>query len=259
LDTNIFHGLRDEIIRNAQKVLYSGLILIIGLLVSHLAKRWLRPILNRSRIRDDILLKNFFLRTVTFCLLSLTILTSLSQIGIDVRTFIAGLGITGLIIGFALRDTLSNFAAGLLLLSYRPFRAGELIEVEGAQGVVEELTIVNMQMTTTDGVRVILPNSKVWGAKIINYSLSQRRRIEITLNVREDDIERAMNSILSEIGQDERALKTPPPSVQVISMGSDKATLRVWIWTTPQNFSDLGSDAYMRVLRVLQDDEIQIL
>jgi small conductance mechanosensitive channel len=259
LDTNIFHNLKDGIIQNAQKVLYSSLILVIGLLVSHLVKRWLRPILDRSRIRDDILLKNFFLRTVTFCLLSLTILTSLGQIGIEVRTFIAGLGITGLIIGFALRDTLSNFAAGLLLLSYRPFRAGELIEVEGAQGVVEELTIVNMQMTTTEGVRVILPNSKVWGAKIINYSLSQRRRIEITLNVREGDIEPAINSILFEIKEDERALKTPPPSVQIISLGNDKATLRIWIWTTPQNFSDFGSDAYMRILKALQDNEIQIV
>jgi small conductance mechanosensitive channel len=259
LDTSIFHTVKDHIIQNAPKVLYSILILVIGLLASHLVKRWLRPILDRSRIRDDILLKSFFLRAVTFCLLALTILTSLANIGIDVRTFIAGLGITGLIIGFALRDTLSNFAAGLLLLTYRPFRAGELIEVEGTQGVVEEMTIVNMQMTTTDGVRVILPNSKVWGTKITNYSLSQRRRIEITLNVREDDIEPAVNSILLTIKNDDRTLKTPPPSVQVTSVGGDKAALRIWVWTDPKNFSDLGSDIYRQTLKDLRDNEIQTI
>ena len=152
------------------------LILLIGVLASKLSKRSLRAVLNRSRVRDDVLLKNFFLRTVSVSILIAATILALQTLGLPIGSLIAGLGITGLILGFGLRDTLSNFASGLLLLIYRPFRAGELIEVEGALGVVEELTIVNMQMTTTDGVRVIMPNSKVWGAKIVNHALGQRRR-----------------------------------------------------------------------------------
>src|SRR5215210_5255723 len=150
-----------------QNVLLALVILVVALAFSRVARKWLTALLNRSRVRDDLLLKSFFIRTLTLSVYLLAVLAALDTIGLQVRTFIAGLGITGLILGFGLRDTLSNFASGLLLLIYRPFRAGELIEVEGSQGVVDELTIVNMQMTTTDGVRVIMPHSKVWGSKII--------------------------------------------------------------------------------------------
>ena len=251
--------LKNELATNGRKILYAALILIIGLFISTFTKRWLKPILDRSRIHQDILLKSFFLRATSLFIATLTILTALATIGFDVRTFIAGLGITGLIIGFGLKDILSNFAAGLLLLIYRPFRAGELIEVEGTHGTVEEMTIVNMQMTTSDGVRVIMPNSKVWGAKIINYSLSQRRRLELTIKVREDDADIAINSILSAITDDDRALKTPAPTVQITSIANDAATLNIWVWTLPSDFTQFGTDAYKLIFKALHESEIQIL
>ncbi|MGA9772392.1 MAG: mechanosensitive ion channel family protein [Blastocatellia bacterium] len=251
--------LRSEFTTKGKDILYAALILISGVLISALTKRWLKPILDRSRVRQDLLLKSFFLRATSLFITILTILTALATIGFDVRTFIAGLGITGLIIGFGLRDILSNFAAGLLLLIYRPFRAGELIEVEGTHGTVEEMTIVNMQMTTTDGVRVIMPNSKVWGAKIINYSLSQRRRLEIIIKVREDEADNAINSILSTITSDPRSLKTPAPTVRITSITNDTATLTIWVWTLPADFTQFGTDAYMLLLNALRSDEIQIL
>ena len=175
-----FETIKAFILQHAVQWLTALIILMIGVLASKLARRWMRSILDRSRVREDVLLKNFFLRSVSVSIIITATLIALEKVSVPVTSLIAGLGITGIILGFALRDTLSNFAAGLLLLIYRPFRAGELIEVEGAHGVVEELTIVNMQMTTTDGVRVIMPNSKVWGAKIVNYSLSRRRRLELT-------------------------------------------------------------------------------
>lgn len=251
--------LKNEFTKNGRSFIYAALILIIGLFISTFTKRWLKPILDRSRISQDILLKSFFLRTASISIAALTLLTALATIGFDVRTFIAGLGITGLIIGFGLKDILSNFAAGLLLLIYRPFRAGELIEVEGTHGTVEELTIVNMQMTTTDGVRVIMPNSKVWGAKIINYSLSQRRRLEFIIKVRQDDAEVAINSILSTIATDNRALKTPAPTAQITSIANDAATLTIWVWSLPSDFTQFGTDAYKLTLNALRDNYIQIL
>jgi len=251
--------LKNELATNGRKILYAALILIIGLFISTFTRRWLKPILDRSRIHQDLLLKSFFLRATSLFIATLTILTALATIGFDVRTFIAGLGITGLIIGFGLKDILSNFAAGLLLLIYRPFRAGELIEVEGTHGTVEEMTIVNMQMTTSDGVRVIMPNSKVWGAKIINYSLSQRRRLELTIKVREDDADIAINSILSAITDDDRALKTPAPTVQITSIANDAATLNIWVWTLPSDFTQFGTDAYKLIFKALRKSEIQIL
>lgn len=234
-------------------------ILLIGVLASKLSRRWLKSILDRSRVRDDVLLKDFFLRLVSVTIVLAATLIALEKISVPVTSLIAGLGITGLIIGFALRDTLSNFAAGLLLLIYRPFRAGDLIEVEGAQGVVEELTIVNMQMTMTDGVRVIMPNSKVWGSKIVNYSLSQRRRLEMTLKVRDDDVEHAINAISDALADDPRILKMPPPSVKVASLTDNAATLTIWAWADPGDFHNVSADEYVRLLKRLNEAELQVV
>jgi len=239
---------------------FAALIIIIaGILISKLSRRWLHAILNRSRIRDDLLLKNFFLRSVSLSIFLIAIIIALDKIDVPVNSLIAGLGITGLILGFGLRDTLSNFAAGLLLLIYRPFRAGEVIEVEGAHGTVEELSIVNMQMTTSDGVRVIMPNSKVWGSKIVNYSLAKRRRLELTLKVPDIDVERAIATIKAALNDDDRILKTPAPLVRVTSVEDNTATLSTWAWTNPDDFQAVSADEYIRISERLGEAEIQIV
>src|SRR3989442_6340317 len=144
-----FEIVKAYIIAHALQWIAALIILIVGFFASKVSRRGLTRILNRSRVRDDLLLKNFFLRSTSLAIVIAAGLIALESVNVPVTSLIAGLGITGLILGFGLRDTLSNFAAGLLLLIYRPFRAGELIEVDGSQGVVEELTIVNMQMTMT--------------------------------------------------------------------------------------------------------------
>jgi len=234
-------------------------ILVLGFILSKIARRWLRPILNRSRIRDDQLLKDFFLRSFSFSITLVAMLAALGTVGFDVRAFLAGLGITGLILGFGLRDTLSNFASGVLLLIYRPFRAGEIIEVEGSRGVVEELSIVNMQMTTNDGVRVIMPNSKVWGAKIINYSHSERRRVEVTISVEEDKIDAAIKAINSGLASDSRILKTPAPTSEVSSITGAVAKLTLRAWTLPHDFEQVVADIHLRLYAELKRAGIKIL
>jgi len=147
----------------------------------------------------------------------------------------------------------------LLLLIYRPFQAGHLIEVEGSQGEVKELTIVNMQMVTTDGVRVIMPNSKVWGSKIVNYSLSDQRRIELTVKVREDDVEQAMSAIQAALSDDTRVLKTPAPLVRVTSVTDNTAVLSIWVWTNPEDFQKVSADEYLRIFNQLRKAELQLI
>jgi len=254
-----FDAVKAFIAGHAPQWLGAVIILIIGVLASKLSTRWLRPILNRSRVRDDLLLKSFFLRSVSVSIFIAALLISLEQVSVPVTSLIAGLGITGIILGFALRDTLSNFAAGLLLLIYRPFRAGELIEVEGTQGVVEELTIVNMQMTTSDGVRVIMPNSKVWGSKITNYSMSIRRRSELTLKVREEDVQVAIDAITAALEDDTRILKTPAPLIRVTSISDSGAVLSIWAWTKPEDFQSVNADEHLRLLQRLKEVELQIV
>jgi len=252
-------GIKKLFVTYGQEWLAALIILIVGVLISKLSRRWLRAILNRSRIRDDLLLKDFFLRSVSLAIFLVAIIIALDRVHVPVNSLIAGLGVTGLILGFGLRDTLSNFAAGLLLLIYRPFRAGEIIEVEGAHGTVEELTIVNMQMTTSDGVRVIMPNSKVWGSKIVNYSLSKRRRLELTLKVPDTDVERAIETIKGALDADDRILKKPAPLVRVTSVEDNAATLSIWAWTDPEDFQDVSADEYIRLSARFGEAELQIV
>ena len=254
-----FDSIKAYIVAHTLQWLAAVIILIVGLLASKLSKRWLGKILNRSRVRDDLLLKSFFLRAISISIVVLAILAALEKVNVPVTSMIAGLGITGLILGFGLRDTFSNFAAGLLLLIYRPFRAGEIIDVDGTQGVVEELTIVNMQMTRADGVRVIMPNSKVWGSKIDNYSLSISRRMELTLKVRPDDVEVAVTTIEASLDDDHRILRTRERHVRVTSIADDAATLCIWAWTSPADFQLASADEYVRLLNRLTSAEVQVL
>ncbi|MFY9557829.1 MAG: hypothetical protein WAV20_20960 [Blastocatellia bacterium] len=116
-----------------------------------------------------------------------------------------------------------------------------------------------MQMTTTDGVRVIMPNSKVWGSKIVNYSLSQHRRLELTLKVREDDVEIAIDAIKAALGDDPRILKTPEPVVRVTAITDNSATLSIWAWTSPEDFQSATAEENLRLLKCLRENELQIV
>jgi small conductance mechanosensitive channel len=254
-----FDSIKVYILAHALQWLGALTILIVGVIAARISRRWLKAILSRSRVRNDLLLESFFLRSFSFAIVVTATLLALDVLHFPVASLIAGVGVTGLILGFGLRDTLSNFASGLLLLIYRPFQAGEFIEVEGTQGVVEELTIVNMQMTTTDGVRVIMPNSKVWGSKIVNYSLSQRRRLELTLKVQEEDIEAAISTISAALADDPRVLKTPPPSVKVASLADNVATLTIWAWANPGDFQSVTADEYLRLLNRFNEAELRIV
>src|SRR5262245_50583171 len=184
------------------KLLPAILTIAIGVIAAGLVRRSLKSLLQKTSVGADPLLTSFFLRAIHSIILILSVITGLKAAGLPIETFIAGLGITGILIGFGLRDTLSNMAAGLFLLIYRPFKAGEMVEVEGSKGVVDEVTIVNMQMTTTDGVRVIMPNSKVWGAKITNFSMAHQRLIEIIVKLPRRDAQKAIEIIHGLLAQD---------------------------------------------------------
>jgi len=259
LNPELINNLKLRILTFAPNLFYAFLIIAAGFIARRLARRWLSALISRSRFSDDLLLTNFFLKVSSFVILVLTFLTALAQLSFDVQTFVAGLGVTGLIVGFALKDTLSNFASGVLLLIYRPFRAGELIEVDDARGTVEELTIVNMRMITVEGVCVIMPNSKVWGSKIINYSQSRHRRLSLSLKARMEDAEKAVGIIKTALMQDDRILKDPPPEVRIEGISDNAASLSIAPWTEPKNFKETGADVYLRLKAALKEAGIRIL
>jgi small conductance mechanosensitive channel len=164
-----------------------------------------------------------------------------------------------LIIGFGLRDTVANFAAGLLLLVYRPFKAGDLIEVENTQGVVDEMTMVNIKMTTSDGVPVFLPNAKVWGTKIVNFSWSEKRRIELTFRINLKDLRAAQQAVTGALLADKRVLKSPAPALYATAVEAAIATVLAHAWTSSMDYQGTKEDVYGIVREALEKSHIRFM
>ncbi len=158
----------DNLSLYATKLVFSILILIVGIVLSNLISRVIKESFIRGKI--DVTIGKFIRKTIKFLLYFFVIITALSTLGLNIQPIIAGLGIAGFIIGFAVKGTLSNFAAGVLLLFYRPFEVGNEISASKVRGIVKEINIIATILETNDGDIITVPNSKVWGAPIIKHS-----------------------------------------------------------------------------------------
>ncbi len=174
-----------------------------------------------------------FVTTMIQLSLKIALLLSLaSHYGIKTTSFIAILGAAGLAIGMALKDSLSHFASGVILLWYRPFRVGDYIEGAGTSGTVKEIQLFSTILLTPDNKTIIIPNGSLLNGTMTNYSTQERRRVDITFGVAySDDFEKAKREILSLIEGDSRVLKDPAPLVRVISLGDNSVNIvsRSWV------------------------------
>ncbi|MCF8058310.1 MAG: mechanosensitive ion channel [Bacteriovoracaceae bacterium] len=174
-----------------------------------------------------------FLGSLTNSLLKVALIISLAgMVGIKTTSFVAILGAAGLAIGLALRDSLSNFAGGVIILIFRPFKVGDLVESGSITGTVKEIQIFSTILTTGDNKTIVLPNSILANGAIINYTTQLNRRVDIVFGISyEDDFEVAKSLISDFISIDERVLKDPAPFVRVSALGASSVdiTLRAWV------------------------------
>lgn len=146
----------------------AGLILLGGWLLGLVAVRVAGRLMDISKLEFSKLLRQFISKLIRWGINAIALIMALGQLGVEIGPLIAGLGVTGFIIGFAMQQTLSNFAAGFMLLLYRPYDIGDEIEAAGASGIVEEMNIVNTIMRTEEGTVITIPNGKIWGGVIKN-------------------------------------------------------------------------------------------
>jgi small conductance mechanosensitive channel len=156
----------------------------------------------------------------------------LDTFGVNTTSLIAVLGAAGVAVGFALRDTLSNIAAGIVILVIRPFRKGDFIEFGSVMGSVQEIGLFATIMTTPDGIYISAPNSCLWGVPLRNYSYNERRRMDIMVNISyTESVDTAIQVLNNIINEESRFLKDPPPQVMVQAYGESGlgVTLRAWV------------------------------
>jgi small conductance mechanosensitive channel len=211
------------------------LILFVFRLLGNFAGKLVQRGIASSKLKFSKLLQDFFVSVTSKAVLFLGILIALSQLGIQLGPLLAGLGVVGFIVGFALQDTLSNFASGMMILIYRPFDVGDLIEAGGVMGKVSEMSLVSTSVLTVDNQKLVVPNNKIWGDVIRNVTAQQSRRIDMTFGIGySDDIAHA-ERVLNEIVQsEERVLDDPEPVIRLHNLGESSVDfiVRPWVRTT---------------------------
>ena len=169
----------------------------------------------------------------------LGILIGLSQLGVSLGPLLAGLGIAGFIVGFALQDSLSNFASGLMILIYRPFDVGDTVDVNGAFGTVRHMSLVNTTVLTYDNQTLIVPNNQVWQNIIKNLTDQKIRRVDMTFGISYgDDVEKAERVLHQIVTSWDRTLKEPEPMIHLHELGDSSVNFVVRPWVKTEDYWD---------------------
>lgn len=253
----LFKDLAPVAIDMTINVLSAIAILIIGLMVARWAANTTRKALSRPRF--DATLALIFSAIARYFIIIIVLIAILSQFGVQTASIIAALGAAGLAVGLALQGTLSNIAAGVMLLFLRPFQVGDYIDAEGIGGTVDELGLFTTQMRTADGVYISVPNSNIWNREIKNFSRLPTRRIAMAVGISyDDDIDKAQEILLEIARNDERVLKDPEPMVIVTGLGDSSVDLSLRCWAKIEDFWSVAWDLNKIGKQRLEDAGITI-
>ncbi|HDZ3557419.1 TPA: mechanosensitive ion channel [Mannheimia haemolytica] len=232
---NIETMLNEWIIPYGTKILLAIAIFVVGKFLARLISRLLGKAALKST--KDEMLQSFIVSISYFLLLLIVVIASLSQISINTSSLVALIGAAGLAIGLSLQNSLQNFAAGVMLLIFKPFRKGDLIETGGMTGVVEQMGLLVLELRTGDNKTVLLPNGKVFSDSIINYSNNPTRRIDFTFDISyESNLKEAKEIIQRILDANTYVLKDPAPVVAVGALAPHSVQLVVRPWVQTPNY-----------------------
>lgn len=233
------------------------LILVVGRWVAKLLKNVVRKMMEKGKAEPTLVA--FVVNLTYIALLTFVIIAALSQLGVQTTSFIAVVGAAGLAIGLALQGSLANFAGGVLLLIFRPFKTDDVIEAAGVLGVVEEIQVFTTTLKTPDNKKVIIPNAKLTGDNITNYTAKKVRRVDMTIGVSyEADLKKTKEVLHEVLAADERILQDPAPTIGVVELGDNSVNFVVRPWTETPNYWDVYFDTMQAIKERLDAEGIGI-
>ena len=234
------------------------LILVVGKIVITIIKRMFKRAFSKSKKINDLMAK-FLLKVVSVVLWILLLLIVLSHMGIDLAPIIAGLGITGFILGFAFQETLGNLLAGVMIVLNSPFRVGDYVEVGGMNGTVRDMDMMSVTMTTPDNKRVIMANKLIWGKAIVNFSFTETRRVEMGVSIAYDsDVNKAKALIREILDGYSEILPEPKPVVEVNKLNDSSVDLIVRPWTKPGDYWPVYFRFQQDILEKFRSEGVEI-
>jgi small conductance mechanosensitive channel len=238
--------------------------IVIALLIFLVGKRIARVLTNvvtktMTRNEVDVELVGFFNSLIYWGLFAVVVITALGQLGVQTASLIAVLGAAGLAIGLALQGSLSNFAAGVLIILLRPIRVGEFVEIAGASGRVQNIRIFTTELRTGDNKCVIIPNARVLDSNIVNHSSTGTRRVDLTFGIGyDDDIDKARAVIKKIIDQDERVLDEPATQIAVSELADSSVNFVVRPWVNTNDYWGVYMDLNELVKKRFDEENISI-
>jgi small conductance mechanosensitive channel len=239
------------------KILTAILIVVVGRWVARFIRNTTEKMMTRSNV--DAALVSFVGNLIYVSLLTFVILAALAQLGIQTTSFIAVIGAAGLAVGLALQGSLANFAAGVLMLIFRPFGVGDFIEGGGVTGIVEEIQIFTTQLRTPDNKTIIVPNAKITGDNITNYTRKENRRVDLVIGVSyQDDIENVKAVVADVLNGDERVLKDPAPTIAVLELGDSSVNFAVRPWVKTDDYWGVYFDTTEKIKKRFDAEGISI-
>jgi len=233
-------------------------IIIVGFIAAGWARKTVERAFSRSK-RADPTLTRFFGSLVRYAIIAFVIIAALQQFGVEATSLVAVFGAAGLAIGLALQGTLSNVAAGVMLLMFRPFKIGDFVDVGGKAGTVKEVGLFTTEMATGDNVKVIIPNGQIWGQAIMNYSANPTRRVDLVMGIDyADNIDTAMATINRVIGEESRAMSDPEPVVVVGELADSSVNIIVRVWCNAGDYWGMRWDLTKQLKEQLEADGCSI-
>lgn len=239
------------------KLLGAILVLVIGGWVIRLLMKGMKNMMDRSNLDDSL---KPFLRSLTRTILrALLFISVLGMVGVEMTSFIAILGAAGLAVGMALSGTLQNFAGGVMILLFKPYKVGDYIEAQGYSGTVKEIQIFNTVLKTPDAKIIIIPNGALANSSMINYSAEPQRRVEWTFGIAYgDSVSKAKEVVLGLLKADERVLAEPEPFLALSSLGDSSVNIVVRVWVNSADYWSLFFDMNEKVYEAFNESGINI-
>lgn len=241
------------------KIFLFILILYISKKLSKVAHSVVEKSFNKSNIHLSELLRRMIFSLTRNVIILLGILVALSQVGVSIGPLFAGLGIIGFVVGFALQDSLSNFASGLMILLYRPYDVGSLIEAAGVFGKVSHMSLVNTTVITFDNQSILIPNNKIWGDVVKNVTAQATRRVDMVFGISyTDDIPKAEKILKEILDSNHKVLEDPEPIVRLHELADSSVNFVVRPWVATDDYWDVYWDVTRAVKMRFDSEEISI-
>lgn len=253
----LYDGAVDFIWAVGPNLLLAIVVLLVGLWIIKLLTRGTQKALSKAEI--DPSLSRFMLSLINLGLKVLLLISVAGMVGIATTSFVAVLGAIGLAVGFALQGSLANFAGGVLILLFKPFKVDEVIEAQGFLGKVYAIQIFNTVLKTFDNKTIIIPNGALSNGSIMNFSTEKQRRVDMTFGIGYgDDIKKAKEILTDLISNDPRVLKEPEPMIVVSELGESSVNFAVRAWVEAADYWSLYFDMQEKVKMTFDEKGISI-